>query len=586
MILRALYDYYNRLIESNEEKIALYGFSPAGIHFVLIIEENGKLVQVQDIRRVENGKTYPVNMIVPENGKRTSGIKPNFLWDNSGYVLGFTWNSKDNKVILSKKKFEAFKAFHNKLLGKKKINDTSLKAVVKFLNQWNPDKYKEIENYSEIGSGNITFRLNGQQQYAFESEEAKNIWFRYREQNASDFEGTCLVTGEQDVKISRLHNSIKGVKGTSPSGASIVSFNLEAFTSYNKTQSYNAPISERAMFAYTTALNKLLSKGSKNKFVLGNTTVVFWTDKPSKMETIFGSIFNPVEDESLTEDIKNYFEALSQGKRLFEGVEANTKFYILGLSPNRSRIAIRFFFVDTIENIDRNLRTHFDDMRIVKQFENDPEIYTVGIWQLLKELAIQGKVENLSPLLEGELLKSIITGHSYPSALLSMVINRIRATDKRSKKSDSISYIRAALIKAILKRKNRLLKNNKMEVSMALDKENMNVPYRLGRLFAVLEKIQQDALGNTNTTITDRFYSTASSSPRTVFPQLIRLSQHHLAKIKSGIWYSSLMEEILEGVNEFPAFLDLENQGFFALGYYHQKRDLYTKNNKEESINE
>jgi len=573
MILNALYDYYNRRLLDESQSIPQFGFGTIKIHFVILLDKEGNLLNINDLRVIKQDKYFPKEIIGPEAVIRSSGINPNFLWDNSGYVLGFTKDKEEN-IILTQNKFEAFKELHNSI--GKTTNDEGLKAAIKFLNSWDPANYESLKDYKEIASANLTFRLSGTQNYIFESEKIKQAWLQYRKNQASDFISTCLVLGKRR-NISKLHNPIKGIKGTSASGGRLVSFNADAFISYNKTQSYNAPVSEEAMFAYTTALNKLLHRESRNNFLLGNTTVVFWTDKPSQMETIFGFLLNPIEDETLLNDLNIYFEALKAGKRPFE-IEADTRFFILGLSPNRSRISVRFFFTDTVENIDRNLRKHFKDMEIIKSFENDPDIYHIGIRRILKEIAVQGKTENIPPLLEGALFKSIITGVSYPQNLLALIINRIRAEHK-------INYIRAATIKAYLNRKNRITNIN-MEVPMSLDKNISNIAYRLGRLFAVLEKVQQDAIGNANATITDRFYSTASSSPRTVFPQLIRLSQHHLSKVKSGSWYSQLIEEILEGVNEFPAFLNLENQGYFALGYYHQKRDLYTKKNKEVVENE
>ncbi|MCD6121145.1 MAG: type I-C CRISPR-associated protein Cas8c/Csd1 [Spirochaetales bacterium] len=565
MILQALYNYYYRIREEEEPLISPFGFARAKIHFVIILNRQGELVQVQDIREQEKGKYHPRELLAPEGVIRSSGILPNFLWDNSGYVLGFT------KGVPTPEKFDSFRTFHHKIGDD--VDDVSMHAVLKFLDTWTPEKTTELEYYDELDGANITFRMDGENEYIFDKKTVKNAWLNYKEENSSNIIAYCLITGDKKP-IAKLHNAIKGIKGTSSSGGRIVSFNLPSFISYKKEQSFNAPVSERAMFAYTTALNYLLHPLNKHNFKLGNTTVVYWTEKPSPVEDIFGQVLNPPEDKTLLEDISLYFKAVRVGK-IPLGIDTSTKFYVLGLSPNRSRISVRFFYADTVETINKNLMFHFSDMNIVKDFENEPDIYSAGIWRLLRETAVQKKTENISPLLEGSLLRSIITGSDYPITLFTAVINRIKA-------DHNINYLRASMLKAYIVRKARI-KKEKTEVKMALNSDLKNVAYRLGRLFAVLEKAQADAIGNANATITDRFYSTASSSPRTVFPQLLRLAQHHLSKAKSGGWYSMLIEEILKEVDEFPAYLNLENQGMFALGYYHQKKDLYTKKEKEES---
>ena len=565
MILQALYNYYYRIREEEEPLISPFGFARAKIHFVIVLSKHGELLQIQDIREQGKGKYYPRELLAPEAVIRSSGILPNFLWDNSGYVLGFSGGEA------TPEKFDSFRALHHKIGDD--IDDVSMQTVLRFLDTWVSENITELEYYDEIDGANLTFRIDEENEYVFEKEKVKKAWLNYKEENSSDIIASCLITGNKKP-IAKLHNPIKGVKGTSSSGGRIVSFNADSYISYKKEQSFNAPVSERAMFAYTTALNYLLHPLSKHNFKLGNTTVVYWTEKPSPAEDIFGLVFNPPEDQDLLKDISIYFEAVKEGKNPL-GIEASTKFYVLGLSPNRSRISVRFFYADTVEEISKNLMFHFSDMNIIKDFENEPDIYSIGIWRLLRETAVQKKTENIPPLLEGYLLKSIITGNSYPINLFTAVINRIKA-------DHNINYLRASMLKAYIVRKARI-KKEKTEVKMALNSDLKNVAYRLGRLFAVLEKAQADAIGNANATITDRFYSTASSSPRTVFPQLLRLAQHHLSKAKSGGWYSMLIEEILKEVDEFPAYLNLENQGMFALGYYHQKKDLYTKKEKEES---
>jgi CRISPR-associated protein Csd1 len=319
---------------------------------------------------------------------------------------------------------------------------------------------------------------------------------------------------------------------------------------------------------------------SKQKLQIGDATTVFWTERTSFLEDFLGNILDPREDPAVSaadrEKIEIYLKAVRAGKKGKKPKEADDdsmRFYILGLSPNASRLSVRFWYADTVDVVNDHIGRHFSDIALVREYDDQLEF--PGIWQLLIETArryrkgqkhIDG---DLNPLLSGAVMRSIIEGLPYPNSLLASLINRIRADGE-------INYHRTALIKAILKRN---YKNE--EVSMALNEESTNVAYRLGRLFAVLEKAQEEAIG-ANATIKDRFYGSASATPSVVFPQLLRLSQHHIAKLEGGarVHKEQLMQAILDGIDGakgLPAHLTLEDQGMFALGYYHQRKALFTK---------
>jgi CRISPR-associated protein Csd1 len=265
-------------------------------------------------------------------------------------------------------------------------------------------------------------------------------------------------------------------------------------------------------------------------------------------------------------ELRRTLEAVREGKPL-QGIDPDIKFYILGLSPNAARIAVRFWYVCTVGQLEERIGQHFRDLRIQKSFDSEPDF--PGVWRLLRETVNQkASDKSPQPLLAGAVLRSIVEGTAYPQALQNAVINRIRADQE-------INYVRAAILKAVLVRKNRLYQQG-MEVSMALDKENKNPAYLLGRLFAVLERAQQDALGaGINATIKDRFFGSASATPKVVFPQLLRLAQHHIEKAEYGRMRDKQIEEILADLTEFPAHLSLDEQGLFAIGYYHQRQDFF-----------
>jgi len=571
MIIQALNEYYERLKQNPNTNIPLFGFSSEKIYFALVLNKSGKLVDVKDVRDKNGKKNIPKQLVVPASSKKASGIDANFMWGNTGYVLG-----KDTKEHKDKnrpvKMFKAFKDFHHELGNA--LNDDGMKSVLKFLDSWHPKEAEKLNHWEEMAGMNVVFQLDGERKYIHEHPVIHKKWNEYYEQNQSKYKAFCLISGLK-APIARLHPSIKGVKDAQSMGASIVSFNLDAFCSYNRKQSYNAPISENIAFNYVTALNHLLRYESRQRVQIGDTTTVFWAEGETPVEGFLKDILDPPKDSQVDlGDLRRFLEAVHEGK-MPKNIEdtKDMKFYILGLSPNASRLSVRFWYVSTVEEISRKIGQHFKDLKIVKSYDTDPEY--PGMWHLLHETAVQGKTENISPLLAGALMRSIITGVDYPSGLLATVINRIRADQK-------INYLRASLIKAYLTRNNRIRNYKGKEVSMCLNKEEKDIGYRLGRLFAVLEKAQKDAVPGANTTIKDRFYGSASATPAVVFPQLLRLAQHHIQKSDYGANIEKWIEEIMCNVKQFPSHLRLEEQGMFAIGYYQQKPELYKKIEKKE----
>lgn len=573
MILQSLYDYYQRLQADQNSGVALPGFSPQKISFALVIDQSGTLIQVQDLRDTSGKKPKPIELVVPEAVIRTVGISPNFFWDNTGYVLGIDEKGKSQRT---RQTFEAFKALHHKI--GKGLSDPGMKAVLCFLDSWCPEESHSDFNLEEIVGSNLVFRLEGENLFIHERPAILTAWINHKASQSNDGYGICLITGDK-TRIAPLHAKIKGVKDAQSMGAAIVSFNLAAFCSYDKDQNYNAPIGEDAAFAYTTALNHLLRFNSRQKVQIGDATTVFWTERASVVEDFMGNILAPRGDSAVTladaQKIEHYLKAVRAGKKPDEIEDDSMKFYILGLAPNASRLSVRFWYTDSVAAVNRHLRNHFADLEIVREYDNQAEF--PGIWQLLVETAPLRKTDNINPNLAGALMRSILEGIAYPTSLLVTVIGRIRADQE-------INYHRAALIKAVLKRN-----CNQQEVTMALNEESTSVAYRLGRLFATLEKAQEEAIPGANATIKDRFFGSASATPRVVFPQLIRLSQHHLAKLDEGskVYKERLIQSILDGIDAthgFPPHLTLEDQGMFALGYYHQRKSFFTKKEVERDL--
>jgi len=582
MILQALCQYYQRMRDNADIDIAEPGFSSEKIHAEIVLDEDGGLLQFNDLR-VEGGKKpVPRKLTVPQSCKRTGSKpyeKPFFLWDNTGFVLGKDARN-DEKTPL---KHQYFKQLHYDLLSDCTV--PGAQALLKFLNRWSPEEAQKLDNWDELVGGNVIFRLDGQRRYLHDNEALKRIWQRHLENQQEAFEGHCLVTG-RIAPIARIHPAVKGVAKAQSSGAALISFNDEAYESYGKKQNYNAPVDERMAFAYTTALNQLLAGNSSQKIAIGDTTAIFWTERDSPVEGMLGMVLDPNEAEITDNaDLRHFLEAVRQGRRPQE-IDPEVTFYILGLSPNAARLAVRFWHVCSVGELEDRIGQHFRDLQLQRSFDFDPEY--PGIRRILRETYNKkSKTETASPLLAGALLRCILEGTPYPQALQNAVINRIRAEqslkDKNGRPIENVNYVRAAILKAILVRKHRIY-NQGMEVKMSLDTENKNQAYLLGRLFAVLEKVQQEAVPGAGATIRDRFWGATSATPRMVFPHLLSLKNHHVSKIQTdnphrALFFEKLFGEIIDNIGSsgFPAHLTMDQQGLFCIGYYHQRQDLFKK---------
>lgn len=562
MILQQLCSYYDRQESCPDSILPQTGFSREKIHAEVVLNNYGDMVAFNDLRIQTKKGMIPSEMIVPQGEKRSGSKayeKPHFLWDTTAFVFGADLNNDKNTPL----KWDAFKRLHKKVM--KQHPESQLKALCHFLEKWTPSDSINLPNWSELAGGNVVFRLDGELEHFQDKEDLRHIWLELYDHTGKTITGFCLISGEK-TSIAMLHPDIKGVDYAQPKGASIVSFNADAYESYGKIQNYNAPISKMKAFQYTTALNHLLRKGSSNRIRIGDATTVFWTERDSPVEDFFGLILDPHDSLGDDQELAIFLESVREGK-FPQDLDPDIRFYILGLSPNAARLSVRFWHASTVKDISYKLGQHFRDLMMVRAFNSEPQY--PGMWHLLRETANQKSKDGPPPLLAGAVMQSILNGTPYPQALLSAVIGRIRA-------DQNISYMRAAIIKAVLMRKKRIL-NQGMEVAVSLDKENRNVAYLLGRLFAVLEKAQQDAIPGANATIKDRFYGSASATPRIVFPQLLRLAQHHIEKSEYGRARDRQIEEILGHIKEFPAHMALDQQGMFAIGYYHQRQDFYTK---------
>lgn len=594
MILQALVHYYETL--ARQGKITSLGWCQERVSFVLELSEDGELKRVISLKlETTLGKKtvwLPQVMTVPQRNSRASGIVANFLCDNSTYFLGIDDKERPDRAIQC---FEAAKIHHHEILDG--VDSLAAKAVLRFFDTWQPQQAKDNpilqDDLEEIfKNSNLIFEVNGL--FVHEDERVKQAWETVCSQTGTGKEGVCLVTG-QHTEIARIHSLIKGVSGAQSSGAALVSFNAPAFESYGKEQSYNAPVGQYAVFAYTAALNSLIADRD-HKTVLGDTTIVYWSeDGNEQYQNAFSFITEPtIENQSIVDGVfKNLEKGLAVDiDNVAESLDLNQRFYILGLAPNAARLAVRFFYQDSFGNILKHLKEHYDRMEIVRP--SDDNLEYLGTWRMLQE-TVNKKSRDKKPLssLPSAVFRAMLSGGRYPAALYEAVLGRIRSEqDDSEKQIYKITRGRMAIIKAVL------LQNAKMkkeDVQVSLNEDLANIAYILGREFAVLERIQQEANPKINATIKDRYYNSACATPASIFPILFKLKNSHIRKLKKVEdvnFYEDLLKQLqgkLEATENTktacPKRLTLEEQGMFNLGYYHQVLKLDEIKPKEEKKN-
>lgn len=565
MILQALYDYYQRKQNDPDASRHLprFGFEDKEIPFIIELDAEGRLLGLKDTRRLEGKKRIASTYLVPQGIKKTSGVAANLLWDTAEYVLGIDTKGKPERAA------QQHAAFRERIMALPAQDDAGVQAVLAFLAANPIGTLEKLHEWPEILETNpiMSFRLHPDKDLVCQRPGVADVPI----ETETAEQAICLVTGEPAAP-ERLHSAIKGVWGAQTSGANIVSFNLDAFRSFGKEQGANAPVGEAAAFAYTTALNHLLAKGSRQRMQVGDASTVFWSQKEDALEDDLVLIFGDADDPDARIDaIRSIYEAVHSGKYVLDA--GDPKFFVLGLAPNAARISIRFWHVAPLSEIAHRITQWFDDLKL-HGGPNDPEF--PSLFRLLTAIAVQHKADNVPPRLGGDIMRAILDGSRFPATWLNLAVQRCRAEQQ-------VSHLRAAAIKANLNRLARTphpdTPSQDEEYLPVLDISNPNTAYRLGRLFATLERIQEAANPGLNATIRDRYYGAASSTPVAVFTTLLRLKNAHLKKLPTArvVVFEKLLGEILGEIEDFPKHLALPDQGRFALGYYHQRQSFYTK---------
>ena len=571
MILKALYDYYNR-----NGNLPKKGMEFKEIGFLLVLNGKGEFIRFED-RRIDN--KHAQEFLVKKSIGRTSAPKANYLYDNSAYVFGYSDKGDESS---NSKYFYEFKSKVESIYNAFP-ESPELKAINAFYQNDRETIIKTLEGdslWSEVVKNlnkkfsTFSFLIEGDTKIVAEKQE---FLFLSDEQECTDGK-ICLISGNKShIVETTAATMIPGSQAT----AKLVSFQVKSgYDSYGKNKGNNAPISEEAEFAYTTALNYMLRSDSRNKFLIGNRTFVFWASKNDEVgkqaeECIWDMFgFNDSNDDDPNhgiEQVRKVFKAIYSGSLQ---TTMDDKFYILGLAPNSARIAVTYWAEIPLKEFAKRINRHFDDMEIVDNWKEQKPY--MGLRSILSSITLGGKSSDVIPNLPEAVVKSIFQGLPYPQPLFSACIRRIRA-------EQNITKTRVAIIKAYLNR----LNNNEQKIEIMLDKENKNQGYLCGRLFAVLEKIQEDA--NRQHSIRERYMNSASATPAMIFPTILNLSSHHAEKLTEGrnVYFEKLKREIVNRISAdgFPAHLDLQDQGRFFVGYYHQRQDFFEKktaNNENE----
>ena len=570
MILKALYDYYHR-----HGELPPLGYTIKKIRYIIVIDYDGTFLRVED-------RGHDASFMVIKGANNvTSGAYANVLWGKSKYIVNLDPKAKK----ISKEYSKWFDCNYAQILDLAELypDNKEFKAVKSFYEKQEFRKLENDELWNDISQNDnslMSFHIQGNYGIVAEQSPDLNDYCRRFFLNdidvSKDVEEVCLITGNKSnpvisVTMTPIFNAGNG---------KLVSFQKDmGFDSYGKQQGLNATISKEAEFYCFTALQHLLRNDSRNKFLLRDRTFVFWSssnnDWAEKVESLFLRIIglgNKDNPDRHVDIIYKSFQSIFSGKKI---PNSNDKFYVLGLAPfNKARIGVIYWREIDVKGFAENIQKHFDDMEICN---NNQYLGLIDIIDAVSVKSNKDKKGKISPNIPEAVMKSIIEGTPYPYSLFSACLRRIKAeTDK------DIYITRAAILKGYLNRNNNI---NDKKIKDMLDKTNDNIGYLCGRLFATLVKIQEEA--NNISSIRERYMNSASTTPATVFANLLNLSIHHEEKLNPGrkIKFEQLKSEILDKVTAagFPAHLDINDQARFFVGYYQQRQDFFTRKAEKEN---
>lgn len=594
MILDDLCNFYNMKVDADDPDMPRRGWCVAKVAWEFRIDADGRLVSVLPLGSADGKRNYTPKT-VPEQETRSSGIKPYFLCEKAAYFLGID-DKRGDKLR------KASCDLHHQVLDG--IEDEAAGAVLLFLDGAGSADFLSTDMVESLKKGGLAvFRYLPDQTLVHERPKVRDAWQQYLENSDEGPIVQCAITGKRGT-AAKLFPMLRGFPGAQSSGAALVSFNRESFCSYGKSiddQAYNASISNEVAYDVGAALRYLMQSGEHHTS-LGSTQVLFWTDGKDQagddllaLLLRFDSLAKRAnEDETLLQEIQARLIGLRNGRDTVP-IDRETRYYILGLSPNAARLSVRFFETGTLGILERRFGQYLSDIEMVDRDGASSQAPS-SLRAYVNQTAPLGKSENVPDVLTSSVMSAMLRGEPFPSALFLQLLARTRADkgfsiNQRTKKRYDAMYLRAAMLKACLLRSARRIGDKRIEgsITVSLNEDNRDIGYLLGRLFAVLEKAQEEAIPGANATIRDRYIGSASATPARVFPQLLKMSQHHISKATYGKILDRRLQEIMNLIDAdegFPTTLSYDEQGQFFIGYYQQKSSLYAPKSAPSDNNE
>ena len=532
------------------------------VRYLIALRADGSMLPpIRDTSFGQGKEWRPgITLMVPEV-IRTSAIRPQLLAGNAEYVLGIA--SKKNDDVKVRQRHAAFVEMVDQCSAA--TGEPTVAAVGKFLANLDRENLQLPKDFNPRAT--ITFEVGSNLERPVDLPSVREFWAVTTGANEAGDPSDwlqCIGCGQLRPALARHHIKIQGVPGGEHEKV-LVSANERAFVSYGLRESRIAPMCLPCVEAYGNALNKLLDDpGTSIKMKEG--AYVFWTKKDAEFP-ISAFITNP--DEAQVQ-VKSLLEAHYRGNEAAVDLDPNP-FYALGLGANKARLIVRDWIETSVEEARRNLGRYFALQEMV---ESDGALGNAApLYRLTGATVRNPHKEKAPPIVVRSLVRLALSGLPLPMDVLYLAVRRNRATR-------TVTRERAMLIKMVLLSQSSESEGKEKTMS-EIDTANADPAYLCGRLLAVLNEIQYQAFkpNHPNTTIVDRYYGSASSTPGVVFGLLIRNAQPHLAKLRkkgqtgqaSAAALDRRLQNLAIGIEDLPTTLTLQEQGLFALGFYHQR---------------
>lgn len=601
MLIEALCDYYDVLSQNGD--VPREGYQNINISFGVAISPEGKLDDIIDMRREtiiksksgkEKKKQLAVEELFPDD-QTISGVRAIVLDYRPEYIFGLALNhTKDGfELAVSKKGESKHDSYIEKNLSFiEGLDGPLINAFRNFLKEWDPQKettnIKLIQIIKEFSSSKMEIFLTGHPSDPLQNNEhIQRKW---------DTEYSASSAGSDEKVIAKTHDKIKGMGGAM--GAPLVSANKQSMESYGNLQGANSGISVKEMKKYTSTLNYLKKSTTHHQKII-DTDVFYWAMNNSDREVdFFNALCMGRNDAKMNADqvdlaIDGMISDAKSGDLICRRIEnmnmfdPNVTFFIVGMNASKGKISIEWFVKDKFAEIVKNVAEFQNDLKLTH--EERP----VSICKLLSSMgSTKSRETHVSSPMAAKTYAAIFKKSMLPRSMLDTAVRRCKTDIGRgsdntdnTKKIIGITETRMRLIKAFILGEDRR-RNKEEEFGMALDVSNTNPYYVCGRLFAVMEKVQLDGAPALNRTIKDAYFSVAASTPATIMPKLITLNGHHMKKLKGEMqtYYAKLIQSIIGNLDDhFPKTASIEDQGRFMIGYFQQRKDLYTSH-KDESL--